>query len=566
MTTPASSASSPSWPFCGMGADATRGDPVGCRGRIVAPYSRCLADLDEPDRQTYLGTLRPGSDVDHRGTTFTTVLLRELTSALHDEDGHPLFGDAQFTMARFGGDAEFYEARFSGTTVFDGATFSSTAWFERATFSGYATFAGVRFGGYARFAGATFSSTTWFDRAMFSDDAQLYGATFSGYTTFSGATFSGTARFKRATFERAARLGPLVCGERLVLSGAVFHRPVTIEAAAQRLECVRTQWMSTAGLRLRYATVDLTDAVFEYPLTVASRGAPWTTIEGGPVMEQVLADLPWTVRIASLSGVDAAHLVLTDIDLSDCRFAGTVHLDQLRLEGECPLAQTPRGVRWRRGLPLRWTVRGSLVEEHHWRHRSGASGWAAAPEGMDALEPAALAPVYRQLRKAFEDAKNEPEATDFYYGEMEMRRKNNKRSFPERGLLTLYWAVSGYGLRASRALAWLFIAMLTTTMLMTLWGVAKDDPKPESKGTVKGQQIALTTDKPDPVNPDGSLASRVSTDRFEKSLRVVINSVVFRSSGQDLTTAGTYMEMASRLVEPVLLGLAVLAVRGRVKR
>ncbi|HEX5566697.1 MAG TPA: hypothetical protein VFY14_07175, partial [Streptomyces sp.] len=64
----------------------------------------------------------------------------------------------------------------------------------------------------------------------------------------------------------------------------------------------------------------------------------------------------------------------------------------------------------------------------------------------------------------------------------------------------------------------------------------------------------------------GSLAGRITTERFEKSLRVVINSVVFRSSGQELTTAGTYTEMLSRLVEPVLLGLAVLAVRSRVKR
>ncbi|MFE6178852.1 hypothetical protein [Streptomyces sp. NPDC056464] len=53
---------------------------------------------------------------------------------------------------------------------------------------------------------------------------------------------------------------------------------------------------------------------------------------------------------------------------------------------------------------------------------------------------------------------------------------------------------------------------------------------------------------------------------MEKALNVTLNSVVFRSSGQDLTTAGTYIEMASRVSEPVLLGLAVLAVRNRVKR
>ncbi|MEV4872078.1 hypothetical protein AB0K90_23570 [Streptomyces syringium] len=54
--------------------------------------------------------------------------------------------------------------------------------------------------------------------------------------------------------------------------------------------------------------------------------------------------------------------------------------------------------------------------------------------------------------------------------------------------------------------------------------------------------------------------------RAEKAARVAVNSVVFRSSGQNLTTAGTYIEMTSRLLEPTLLTLAVLAVRGRIKR
>ncbi|MFJ3623331.1 hypothetical protein ACIPSH_35110 [Streptomyces iakyrus] len=50
------------------------------------------------------------------------------------------------------------------------------------------------------------------------------------------------------------------------------------------------------------------------------------------------------------------------------------------------------------------------------------------------------------------------------------------------------------------------------------------------------------------------------------ALNVTLNSMVFRSSGQDLTTAGAYIEITSRLVEPALLALAVLAVRGRIKR
>ncbi|MDO0935216.1 hypothetical protein QQY66_27410 [Streptomyces sp. DG2A-72] len=47
--------------------------------------------------------------------------------------------------------------------------------------------------------------------------------------------------------------------------------------------------------------------------------------------------------------------------------------------------------------------------------------------------------------------------------------------------------------------------------------------------------------------------------RAEKATRIAVNSVVFRSSGQNLTTAGTYIEMTSRLLEPILLALGVLA-------
>ena len=38
------------------------------------------------------------------------------------------------------------------------------------------------------------------------------------------------------------------------------------------------------------------------------------------------------------------------------------------------------------------------------------------------LEPGQIAGLYRALRKGHEDAKDEPGAADFYYGEMEMRR------------------------------------------------------------------------------------------------------------------------------------------------
>jgi hypothetical protein len=59
---------------------------------------------------------------------------------------------------------------------------------------------------------------------------------------------------------------------------------------------------------------------------------------------------------------------------------------------------------------------------------------------------------------------------------------------------------------------------------------------------------------------------RVTGARVGRAALVVVNSVVFRSGGQNLTLPGAVVEMASRIGEPVLLGLAALAVRSRVKR
>ncbi|MFI0265866.1 pentapeptide repeat-containing protein [Streptomyces luteogriseus] len=555
---------------------------------MVEPHSLCLAHLEEADRTAYLDGLTAGADVDHRGTEFEDRLLSQLLDAVRDPaSGRPHFGDASFSLATFSGKATFDRVMFSGRARFRQATFSAEAGFFEAAFSNEAGFFGVTFSAGASFGGAIFTGTACFDGTTFTFSARFVDATFSGIATFReakfsakaefagatfcrdtkfhGATFSDAVEFRKATFETAAYIGPLICHGLLDLYEAHFAGPTTIEAATAQLRCQRSRWASTAHLRLRYATVDLTDANFEYPMSVAARPSP-LQFHALSANEDGFAGQNPRVRVASVSGVDAAHLVLTDIDLSECQFTGAVHLDQLRLEGRCSFNPTPPGVIWRGLLPTRCSPRRTLVEEHHWRASVGQAGWTPTPARTEVVGPTTLAPVYRQLRKSLEDGKNEPDAADFYYGELEMRRHDHERPLSERALLTVYWALSGYGLRASRALGCLLAAMAVTVLTMMLWGLARDDPKPVSTGTVDGRRITMTTDVPDPVNPDGPYGDRLSAERFEKSLRVVINSVIFRSSGQDLTTAGTYIEMTSRLAEPVLAGLAALAVRSRVKR
>ncbi|MET7386874.1 pentapeptide repeat-containing protein [Streptomyces sp. NPDC005529] len=536
--------------------------------------------------------MRPGSDLDHRGVTLTESLLERLLEATrHPATGQKLLGAARFDDALFVDDANFDGVRFTKEAGFEGAVFRGAARFVGADFHKDVGFERARFRS-AQFRSAAFHSNAWFAQVSFTGDVRFDEVRFSGHARFGfarfsnaafdgaqfiggvdlqGAHFTGRAWFDGARFKSAGRFGPLVCDEAVDLSHVTFEAPIVIEAAAKRIWCAETEWSSRAHLRLRYATVDLSDAVLGFPLTITSRSVPFPGRGGedwsvDALPEDAFVGRAERVHIASLSGVDAAQVVLHDVDLTGCRLSGALHLDGLRQEGECSLAYPPTGMRPRRLLPVRWTRRRTLVEEHFWRAARGWHGWAAAPTGVEVVEPAALAAVYRQLRKSFEDAKNEPDAADFYYGEMEMRRHDRKRPRAERVLLVLYWAVSGYGLRASRALGWLATAMAATVLVMMLWGVPKADAGTQSTGTLTGHRISVRTGGDASAAPDGPLNQRVTSQRLDRSLRVVINSVVFRSSSQDLTVVGTYAEMLSRIVEPALLGLAVLAARNRVKR
>ncbi|QPP07551.1 pentapeptide repeat-containing protein [Streptomyces bathyalis] len=492
-----------------------------------------------------------------------------------------------FTGATFNQSAEFRGATFGKSTTFtevtfeDGefasATFGGSVNLSRTTFRESASFSKVTFQGNADFAAATFGANTTFTGANFQENVQFEGTTFCSNTNFdevslhgafnvTKALFQGDVSFREAQLGRASNFGPLVCSSSANLSGMEFEGPVTIEVAARRVEFRGTRWAATGAIWVRYAEVDLTDAFFEYPLSVTSRRSAFKSKLGEEIDESSLTG-GWKASVKSIQGVDAAHLILNDLDLTSCLFSGAVHLDQLRLEGEYTLRPTPP--RWhRRGaFPMRWSRRYTLAEEQHWRTAEDWAGWQApAPSGYEVLTPAALAPLYRQLRKSLEDGKDEPGAADFYYGEMEMRRNNVQRPRSERLLLHLYWALSGYGLRATRALTWLTLAMGATLVALMGWGLPKHEPKPTITGEVTHSRARLISETPDPMNSNEPLLQRFTTNRFEKSLRVVINSVVFRSSGQNLTTIGTYVEMTSRFAVPTLLGLSALAIRSRVKR
>lgn len=379
------SSSPPSWSHCGQGATARA--PIGCRGARIASGSTCLAHLNEAGRTSYLAALSPGDDIDHRGTVFTQDLLSKLLDALLDPASRsPRIGNADFAEAvftddtgfygvTFTGDANFSDVSFAGLADFGGVTFSGDVDFLDASFAGDARFGsasfagnaqfGAAFAGEARFDAVTFSHAATFSSATFARSAWFGGATFTGEASFGEVHFAGDARFGGATFvdeaefldavfggksifsdvrfakdvwfsgsrfDTSRSLGPLVCGGTVHLDGAEFGAPVTVEIASARVSLRRTRWESTAALRLRYAAVDLAGAMLGYPMTLLTYPTCFISLLDDFVAEDILTGRDARVQLASLDGVNAAHLTLTDVNLAGCGFVGVVHLDQLRLE------------------------------------------------------------------------------------------------------------------------------------------------------------------------------------------------------------------------------------------
>ena len=486
---------------------------------------------------------------------------------------------AHFGGAQFSGDAEFRDAQFSGDTRFRGAQFERSADFRGTQFSGDAEFKWSH-----DFGGAQFKGDTRFGGAQFSGDAEFGGAEFSGDAEFVGAQFSGIARFADARFETATSFGPLVASD-LILQRAVFVRPVVLEAVAASLTCTDATWEAGVTMRLRHARVDLERAMFTVPSFVVGADQPFELpgqgtrhlnesmiVSGRPEKGDALDDL-WVPVVSSLRGVDAFNLSVTDVDLSQCRFAGARHLDQLRLEGRCIFDRPPEGLcaGWAWPPVWRWSRRQSLAEERIWRATTPRyPGWADDRSGAPAeVRPERLAGLYRQLRKAQEDAKNEPGAADFYYGEMEMRRHAHTSSGAERAIVWLYWLVSGYGLRALRSLAALLIVAVIVTTALVGWGFAANAPSQHLTGTItttprNPAQINAALHATTPELPPTS--QRWSRQRAETALQITLESIAFRSTDQPLTPAGTWTTIAARILGPVLLALTLLAVRNRIKR
>jgi uncharacterized protein YjbI with pentapeptide repeats len=520
------------------------------------------------------GLARFSLGAEFAGTRFTSdahFTSAQFTSAVFDEAQFDK--EASFAVARFG-NAQFDRTQFKGDADFGRAQFEEVE-FVAAQFRKFVSFGGAQFRGeLSLFSAAQFTGDAYFDHTQFSGDAEFDRTHFGAAVRFDGAQVAGTAGFTEAKFKRVEVLGPILAAGQLVLDRATFEQPVLIEAVTRELSCVGARFSDTTTFRLRWAAIVLDESIFTKPSALSYAGVlrepeaefamERTEPEHRDLFDESAVALPQhdaKPRLLSLRGVDVSNLVLSEIDLSACLFWGAHHLDQLRIEGPNPFSTTPRGWQFGRvggqGLPVwRWTRRQTVAEEHMWRRsrplpdapngrpHPKRAGWRPPPaetrrwvearsgQTIQQLEADHLVLLYRRLRKGREDNKNEPGAADFYYGEMEMRRQAVETPWAERVILTLYWLVSGYGLRGLRALLCLVAVIVAMAVLFETVGFAQ----PPSPATFWG------------------------------SLLFAARATLSISDQAQLTGWGKLLHIILRLAGPVLLALALLAVRNRVKR
>lgn len=611
-----------SWEHCALS---------NCTGRSLREVhdsgpDRCYAHADADARGAALTTMNTQHCVDLRGTVLDEQAVQEIFAAVtsaekyyfractftgespfpghllrvqlrSDHEGFIQPGVVDFGQATFQGGADFRKTTFPGPVFFDDTRFDGPLFLDRAHFRGEVWF--LRTAMYeGHFTETVFDSLAGFHKVYAASSLDFTGSVFSSRADFDHVR-AMTIDFSDATFVKRTVM---------LLGGAAYLRDKDWwrEENYPQRECVFIDTQFNLGLELRLQ--DKIGAVLRRTHFGASStvSTPSNLVTPAPPLGG-LSDEGRPSAVLSLQDTDVEKLSLVSVDLSECLFAGALNLDKLRLSGTIRFACLPRqGFRtwWNWPLVWRWSRRDIIHEELQWRadlawRRVGHISQEAAKNiqrvfgtTMDhTITDAHLASIYRSLRKAREDAKDEPGAGDFYYGEMEARRHSSPPLSGDRLLLSIYWALSGYGQRASRALAALAVLMGALTILLAGYGLADTAPIQRITDTARttappppqvitvdltGQRATVTI--PPPATPPAALDvttvaptlpppdQRWTETRFQRAISTLVTSLVPISTDQRLTAFGGYVVLAGRVLGAVLLGLAVLAIRARVKR
>ncbi len=376
--------------------------------------------------------------------------------------------------------------------------------------------------------------------ARIGDEAEFENASFHGWVDLGDVWVRGATRMSQALVATAERIGPLDSDGQLDLSGLSLLSPCVLEIGAEDIDLSDSHF--NAPVRLVIRSGDLKLQRLDTESRVVIRACDHASAGAQP-------------RLISVAGADVNTIVVSGMDVRPLKFAAAVGIDGLHLESGATFATAPTGLRTRREV---------IAEEHRLRSKLHPDqGWlppSAQCENIvhpDAVSTEEVARIYRGLRKAREDARDFAGAADFYYGEMEMRRLGARMRFKQAEglgdhgfqagnalLLESYRTIGGYGVRPSRPLALLVLAVLSAAIVVDCFHLVHELSL-SVFGTAEG-----------------------ASEDFLGSLVFVLRSALLLPTSTSVTVSsgGEWVQVIARVFGPVLLGLIAFGLRTRIRR
>ncbi len=339
-----------------------------------------------------------------------------------------------FTDARFLGNADFQYTRFKDNAYFGGVEFHGQATFLMAVFEKDTSFIRAKFMNYAYFNGntqvASFQGEVYFDHVKFCKRAFFRDATFEKKASFLCCRFFENAYFNKSSFFSEADFSEAD----FVSSGKHIELPQEVKLPSESSNKIYynpsdklliVQGQMSDGERDRLLGVSqnnkYNDAVNElFKIT------DWKDIQ----FRETTLEEPEQIKFLR---TNLSRTSFLDTDVSKIDFTGAI---------------------W----PKR-EGRNALFDEINLLKGRGP-----------ARDYVLVEKTYRQLKTNYEDKRDFILAGDFYFGEMELVRAQQKK-FSDRLFMYLYKRLSGYGEDCVLPLRWSLGIILFTALLLLHFGI-----------------------------------------------------------------------------------------------
>jgi uncharacterized protein YjbI with pentapeptide repeats len=383
----------------------------------------------------------------------------------------------------------FHEDKPLPPINFKESKFYGIADFSDATFSGKANFSNTIFISRASFLRAIFNEEVDFSNAEFKEEANFSDAIFKGKEAtllginFSSSKFYRKADFYRVKFEEDADFSNAEFNEKALFSETLFNKKAIF-------------FMATFNEEARFGK-----SAFIRPLFKKLEEIETFIKEGGNFSGLNIKDK------VIFEGLNLKNVSFLDTDLKRVDFINCTWHEK--------------------------NGRKILYDEIKLFKEKKDKDFKNKIKKVEIL--------YRKLKQKYKEEHNEPEVSNWHYGEKEMQRKSSlfRRYFPL-SFFNLYWLSSGYGERPLRAGIVLILLILIMSALFGLTGL-----KPNDGCVIKIKEWN------DILNSD--------------YLKATLQYATFDPK-PDFMPVNGFLKIVAKLLIPLQAALFALAVRNRFRR